>query len=72
MGYWTAAHARGREWRPALDAVSDWAFDTLAADGLERLELLAPGGQLGLVPGRGEGSVRVRQCAARRATRHPP
>ncbi|MGW3102309.1 GNAT family N-acetyltransferase [Streptomyces sp. NPDC001100] len=41
VGYWTAAHARGRGVAPrALDAVSDWAFDTLAADGLERLELL--------------------------------
>lgn len=41
VGYWTAAPARGRGVAPrALDAVSDWAFDTLAADGLERLELL--------------------------------
>ena len=41
VGYWTVAHARGRGVAPrALNAVSDWAFDTLAADGLERLELL--------------------------------
>jgi RimJ/RimL family protein N-acetyltransferase len=41
VGYWTAAHARGRGVAPrALNAVSDWAFDTFAADGLERLELL--------------------------------
>ncbi|MFE2418057.1 GNAT family N-acetyltransferase [Streptomyces hokutonensis] len=41
VGYWTAAHARGMGVAPrALNAVSDWAFDALAADGLERLELL--------------------------------
>jgi len=41
VGYWTVAHARGRGVAPrALDAVSDWAFDALTADGLERLELL--------------------------------
>jgi len=41
VGYWTAAHARGRGVAPrALEALSDWAFDTLGPDGLERLELL--------------------------------
>ncbi|WP_427923258.1 GNAT family N-acetyltransferase [Streptomyces sp. cg40] len=41
VGYWTAAHARGMGVAPrALHAVSEWAFDTLAADGLEWLELL--------------------------------
>ncbi len=41
VGYWTAAHARGRGVAPrALEALTDWAFDTLGADGLERLELL--------------------------------
>lgn len=41
VGYWTAAHARGRGTAPrALEALTDWAFDTFAADGLERLELL--------------------------------
>ncbi|MCX4767806.1 GNAT family N-acetyltransferase [Streptomyces sp. NBC_01275] len=41
VGYWTAAHARGRGVAPrALEALTGWAFDTFAADGLERLELL--------------------------------
>ncbi|MFG2287756.1 GNAT family N-acetyltransferase [Streptomyces sp. NPDC048595] len=41
VGYWTAAHARGRSVAPrALEALTGWAFDTLGADGLERLELL--------------------------------
>ncbi|SOD66388.1 Protein N-acetyltransferase, RimJ/RimL family [Streptomyces zhaozhouensis] len=41
VGYWTAAHARGRGVAPrALEALSDWAFDAFETDGLERLELL--------------------------------
>ncbi|MEU0033457.1 GNAT family N-acetyltransferase [Streptomyces sp. NPDC006333] len=41
VGYWTAAHARGRGVAPrALEALTRWAFDTFAADGLERLELV--------------------------------
>ncbi|MDX3230670.1 GNAT family N-acetyltransferase [Streptomyces sp. ME19-01-6] len=41
VGYWTAAHARGREVAPrALRALTDWAFTTFAGDGLTRLELL--------------------------------
>ncbi|MFE2972747.1 GNAT family N-acetyltransferase [Streptomyces sp. NPDC059340] len=41
VGYWTAAHARGRGVAPrALDALTSWAFGTFAADGLKRLELL--------------------------------
>ncbi|TMR97680.1 GNAT family N-acetyltransferase [Nonomuraea basaltis] len=41
VGYWTAAHARGRGVAAgALEAVTQWAFDTFGADGLERLELL--------------------------------
>ncbi|NYV73370.1 GNAT family N-acetyltransferase [Streptomyces sp. UH6] len=41
VGYWTAAHARGRGVAPrALEALTNWAFDTFKADGLERLELL--------------------------------
>lgn len=41
VGYWTAAHARGRGVAPrALEALTSWAFDTLVAGGLERLELL--------------------------------
>ncbi|MER5408504.1 GNAT family N-acetyltransferase [Streptomyces sp. NPDC002769] len=41
VGYWTAAHARGRGVAPrALEALTSWAFDTFAADGLERLELV--------------------------------
>jgi RimJ/RimL family protein N-acetyltransferase len=41
VGYWTAAHARGRGVAPrALEALTDWAFDTFGAGGLERLELL--------------------------------
>ncbi|MDP9843837.1 GNAT family N-acetyltransferase [Streptosporangium lutulentum] len=41
VGYWTAAHARGRGVAPrALEALTVWAFDTFAADKLERLELL--------------------------------
>jgi RimJ/RimL family protein N-acetyltransferase len=41
VGYWTAAHARGRSVAPrALEVLTDWAFDTFGADGLERLELL--------------------------------
>ncbi|MFJ6612609.1 GNAT family N-acetyltransferase [Streptomyces sp. NPDC091289] len=41
VGYWTAAHARGTGVAPrALEALTNWAFDTFEADGLERLELL--------------------------------
>ncbi|MEU0302952.1 GNAT family N-acetyltransferase [Streptomyces sp. NPDC006175] len=41
VGYWTAAHARGRRVASrALEALTNWAFDTFEADGLERLELL--------------------------------
>lgn len=41
VGYWTAAHARGRGVAPrALRALTDWAFATFADDGLARLELL--------------------------------
>lgn len=41
VGYWTAAHARGRAVAPrALDALTSWAFDAFADDGLVRLELL--------------------------------
>jgi RimJ/RimL family protein N-acetyltransferase len=41
VGYWTAAHARGRSVAPrALEVLTGWAFDTFGADGLERLELL--------------------------------
>lgn len=41
VGYWTAAHARGRGVASrALDALTTWAFETFAPGGLERLELL--------------------------------
>lgn len=41
VGYWTAAHARGRGVAPrALLALTDWAFAAFAATGLSRLELL--------------------------------
>ncbi|MFI6855336.1 GNAT family N-acetyltransferase [Streptomyces sp. NPDC050416] len=41
VGYWTAAHARGRGVAPrALEALTEWAFDAFAGDGLTRLELL--------------------------------
>ncbi|WEB46105.1 GNAT family N-acetyltransferase [Streptomyces yunnanensis] len=41
VGYWTAAHARGRGVAPrTLEALTSWAFDTFEADGLERLKLL--------------------------------
>ncbi|MEV6169136.1 GNAT family N-acetyltransferase [Streptomyces sp. NPDC051954] len=41
VGYWTAAHARGRGVAPrALEALTGWAFDDLGADHLTRLELL--------------------------------
>ncbi|MFF2011544.1 GNAT family N-acetyltransferase [Streptomyces sp. NPDC058195] len=41
VGYWTAAHARGRAVAPrALEAVTEWAFGAWAPDVLERLELL--------------------------------
>jgi RimJ/RimL family protein N-acetyltransferase len=41
VGYWTAAHARGRGVAPrALEALTRWAFTAFADDGLERLELL--------------------------------
>jgi RimJ/RimL family protein N-acetyltransferase len=44
VGYWTAAHARGRGVAPrALDALTTWAFGTFDTGGpvrLQRLELL--------------------------------
>ncbi|MYS91757.1 MULTISPECIES: GNAT family N-acetyltransferase [Streptomyces] len=40
IGYWTAAHARGLGVAPrSLRALTEWAFRTLAPDGLTRLEL---------------------------------
>jgi len=41
VGYWTAAHARGKGVASrAVDALCGWAFGAFEADGLERLELL--------------------------------
>ncbi|MFF9501075.1 GNAT family N-acetyltransferase [Streptomyces sp. NPDC014656] len=41
VGYWTAAHARGRGVASrALEAVTLWAFDTFGGTGLQRLDLL--------------------------------
>lgn len=41
VGYWTAAHARGRGVAArALQTVTDWAFASFADDGLTRLELV--------------------------------
>ncbi|MDT0342421.1 GNAT family N-acetyltransferase [Streptomyces litchfieldiae] len=41
VGYWTAAHARGRGIAPrALRTVTDWAFTTFADDGLTHVKLL--------------------------------
>ncbi|QCX78015.1 ribosomal-protein-L7/L12-serine acetyltransferase [Streptomyces sp. YIM 121038] len=41
VGYWTAAPARGRGVAPrALEALTEWAFTTFAAEGLTRLSLL--------------------------------
>ncbi|MFC9678842.1 GNAT family N-acetyltransferase [Streptomyces sp. NPDC056948] len=41
VGYWTAAHARGRGVASrALHTLTDWAFTTFAPTGLTRLELL--------------------------------
>ncbi|MDX2592012.1 GNAT family N-acetyltransferase [Streptomyces sp. WI03-4A] len=45
VGYWTAAHARGRGVAPrALQALTTWAFDGLRAGTLEHLELLHQAG----------------------------
>nr|WP_239502063.1 GNAT family N-acetyltransferase [Streptomyces qinglanensis] len=41
VGYWTAAHARGRGVAPrAVEALTGWAFDVVGAGALEQLELL--------------------------------
>jgi RimJ/RimL family protein N-acetyltransferase len=41
VGYWTAAHARGRGVAPrALHALTEWAISAFTREGLERLELL--------------------------------
>ncbi|MFE2552460.1 GNAT family N-acetyltransferase [Streptomyces sp. NPDC059355] len=41
VGYWTAAHARGRDVAPrALRTLTDWAFASFGVGGLTRLELL--------------------------------
>ncbi|MFI8849959.1 GNAT family N-acetyltransferase [Streptomyces sp. 891-h] len=41
VGYWTAAHARGRGVAPrALRALTEWAFTAFPGDELTRLELL--------------------------------
>ncbi|AYG79445.1 hypothetical protein DWB77_01559 [Streptomyces hundungensis] len=41
VGYWTLAHARGQGVAPrALEALSAWAFEAFAQDGLRRVELL--------------------------------
>ncbi|MCI3273836.1 GNAT family N-acetyltransferase [Streptomyces cylindrosporus] len=41
VGYWTAAHARGRGVAPrALEALTEWAFTAFPGEELTRLELL--------------------------------
>ncbi|MFE1349504.1 GNAT family N-acetyltransferase [Streptomyces sp. NPDC058757] len=41
VGYWTAAHARGRGVASrSLEAVTRWAFDAFGDSGLRRLDLL--------------------------------
>ncbi|OKI20113.1 GNAT family N-acetyltransferase [Streptomyces sp. CB03911] len=41
VGYWTAAHARGRGVAPrALQVLTDWAFETFAGQGPAYLELM--------------------------------
>lgn len=41
VGYWTVVHARGRGVAPrALEALTGWAFQAFAAEGLESLNLL--------------------------------
>ncbi|MCX4967183.1 GNAT family N-acetyltransferase [Streptomyces sp. NBC_00654] len=41
VGYWTAAHARGRGVAPrALESLTRWAFGVFMVEGLERLDLL--------------------------------
>lgn len=41
VGYWTAAHARGRGVAPrALQALTDWAFTAFTADEVPRLDLM--------------------------------
>ncbi|MFF8912218.1 GNAT family N-acetyltransferase [Streptomyces sp. NPDC015032] len=41
VGYWTVASARGRGVAPqALGALTDWAFEAFAGDGLVQLNLL--------------------------------
>ncbi|WP_432095255.1 GNAT family N-acetyltransferase [Streptomyces sp. bgisy100] len=41
VGYWTMPRARGRGVAPrALEALTHWAFETFAAEGLKELELL--------------------------------
>ncbi|MEV8587248.1 GNAT family N-acetyltransferase [Streptomyces sp. NPDC051180] len=41
VGYWTAAHARGKGVAPrALEVLTAWAFAAFGGDGLERLDLL--------------------------------
>ncbi|MFJ9691665.1 GNAT family N-acetyltransferase [Kitasatospora sp. NPDC101183] len=41
VGYWTAAPARGRGVAPrAVEVLTAWAFETFAASGLERIDLL--------------------------------
>ncbi|MFE3499832.1 GNAT family N-acetyltransferase [Kitasatospora sp. NPDC059146] len=44
VGYWTAAAARGRGVAPrAVEALTVWAFEAFAADGLLRIDLLHEG-----------------------------
>ncbi|MBO1415727.1 GNAT family N-acetyltransferase [Streptomyces sp. FH025] len=44
VGYWTAAPARGRGVAPrAVEALTAWAFDVFAHDGLIRIDLLHEG-----------------------------
>ncbi|MEV0783788.1 GNAT family N-acetyltransferase [Streptomyces sp. NPDC050423] len=41
VGYWTAAHARGRGVAPrALEALTGWALQAFAAEGLQSVRLL--------------------------------
>lgn len=73
VGYWTAAHARGRRVAPrALETVTRWAFDVLGGRRAGASGTPAPGRQPGLVPRGAQERVRPRHSLVRGAALFPP
>ncbi|MFB4424041.1 GNAT family N-acetyltransferase [Streptomyces sp. QL37] len=71
-GYWTTASARGRGVAPrALGALTDWAFATLAEDGLRRLDLFHGAGNEASCRVAGKAGFPLAELVPARPPRYP-